>query len=201
MSRQPTVICLMLRTFGKSSSAQATGPAPSSAPSCAARTTRSYVELPGRLLCGDDLRSGGEDMSWWWRDVKLTERSRDICAAPDRSSPIPVQASIRQVWFPRPRTHDRQARCTRLCLQTPRKPSVMVQRPVRPNRPARARAQGQSAGAPRRRRYAASAVVLRSAPTLIRRAAWHPCTSRRREPDRTHVTTSALTEKRNPSSL
>ena len=52
----------------------------------------------------------------------------------------------------------------RLSLQTPRKPSVMVQRgPVRPNRPARVRAQGhESAGAPiRPLRASGRALALR----------------------------------------
>jgi hypothetical protein len=82
------------------------------------------------------------------RSPSARTQRRDIGISPSRLSRLVAQDGNNH--FPAPRTHDRQAPHARLSPQTPRVPSVMVQRLVRPNRPARVRAQGQSAGAPSR---------------------------------------------------
>ena len=106
------------------------------------------------------------------------ERSpQSLGARRSRSSPW-MASTVRGAWvastskFAPPaasRTHDRHARCARLSLQTPTAPSVMVQRPVPPNRPARVRAPREATPWP------PTPIALRSlrgAPSASRRS-WH----------------------------
>jgi hypothetical protein len=86
-------------------------------------------------------------------DIVRMEHEIGHCAVDTRScSAAGVMAARTPAFFvaptsptrppprPPPSTHDRQARCARLSPQTPRIPSVTVQRLVWPNRPARVRA-------------------------------------------------------------